>query len=150
MTTIGCFAYTWGYYEGIHNTKTTQLLDRVHDNQLHDMAHSNGHRHNDTHSGKKGFHTGHGLHSIKETSLPQVVPHPSKAASVQSHVQTPVDTVQRSKARRAQNYAPQKHAERSDMHRSKHAVRTSSISSGGSGSGINSRSRAARRTQAGV
>lgn len=27
VTTIGCLAYTWGYYEGVHNTKNPFLIE---------------------------------------------------------------------------------------------------------------------------
>lgn len=30
MTTIGCFSYTWGYYEGVHNARTGPLAARSH------------------------------------------------------------------------------------------------------------------------
>eukprot|EP00798_Chlamydomonas_sp_ICE-L_P010487 gene10487-8453_t len=28
LTTIGCFSYTWGYYEGIHNSQAGPLVER--------------------------------------------------------------------------------------------------------------------------
>lgn len=56
LTTVGCVSYTWGYYEGIANSQSNLMLDKLHEAELAQML-----KHNHTRS--KVF-TGHGLHSI--------------------------------------------------------------------------------------
>ncbi|KAL6757968.1 hypothetical protein V8C86DRAFT_2612354 [Haematococcus lacustris] len=34
LTTIACFSYTWGYYEGIYNARTLLSMERTHADEI--------------------------------------------------------------------------------------------------------------------